>query len=234
MAVRHRPQPAAPVPQAQPDRDGGAGPARPAGRLARARTTTTRVDERVAAAPAAPGLRDAVGALPDDQRAALELRVVQQLPYEEVAGRLDCSINAARLRVSRALRALTAELKGAGRETPAPAELIALGDQLEAAAQRALGRRRARRQVVLNAAASLIVAVPLTLSVAGSSLVGSAAPVTTPTPTPQRDRHHRRHRRPSGRVTTDDFPPREIARMRAAPTPEMLLLPTTVPRPALR
>src|SRR4051795_4847061 len=71
------------------------------------------VDERVAARSMRPVLLDAVGALPDDQRAALELRVVQQLPYEEVAHRLDCSINAARLRVSRALRALTAELKGA-------------------------------------------------------------------------------------------------------------------------
>jgi DNA-directed RNA polymerase specialized sigma24 family protein len=38
---------------------------------------------------------------------------VQQLPYEEVAGRLDCSINAARLRVSRALRSLTTQLEGA-------------------------------------------------------------------------------------------------------------------------
>jgi len=36
--------------------------------------------------------------------------VVDQLPYEEVAGRLGCSENAARLRVSRALRALTVEL----------------------------------------------------------------------------------------------------------------------------
>jgi hypothetical protein len=117
---------------------------------------------------------------------------------------------------------------------PLPPELIALGDQLEAAAQRALGRRRARRQVVLNAAASLIVAVPLTLSVAGSSLVGAAAPVTTPTPTPQAIAEIGAAAGPSGRVTTDDFPPREIARMRAAPNSEMLLLPTTVPRPALR
>ena len=71
------------------------------------------VDERVAAGAMRPALQHAVSGLPADQRAALELRVVQQLPYEEVAGRLDCSINAARLRVSRALRALTLELKGA-------------------------------------------------------------------------------------------------------------------------
>ena len=69
-----------------------------------------RVDERMAAAAMAPALAVAVDGLPPDQRRALELRVVDQLPYEEVAGRLGCSENAARLRVSRALRALTVEL----------------------------------------------------------------------------------------------------------------------------
>jgi RNA polymerase sigma factor (sigma-70 family) len=69
-----------------------------------------RVDERVAAAAMAPALAVAVEGLPADQRRALELRVVDQLPYEEVAGRLGCSENAARLRVSRALRSLTLEL----------------------------------------------------------------------------------------------------------------------------
>src|SRR4051812_39263820 len=72
------------------------------------------VDERIAATSLKPALQDAVGSLPSEQRAALELRVVQQLPYEEVAHELGCSINAARLRVSRALRALTVELGGAG------------------------------------------------------------------------------------------------------------------------
>jgi RNA polymerase sigma factor (sigma-70 family) len=70
------------------------------------------VDERVAARSLAPALAAAVRLLPPDQRRALELRVVQQLDYEEVAGRLGCSQNAARLRVSRALRALTLELQG--------------------------------------------------------------------------------------------------------------------------
>src|SRR4051794_22536756 len=72
-----------------------------------------RVDERVAASAMAPALRTAVGALPTEQRRALELRVVEQLDYEEVAGRLGCSQNAARLRVSRALRALTLSMRGA-------------------------------------------------------------------------------------------------------------------------
>lgn len=70
------------------------------------------VDERITADTLREALLHAVEALPHDQRRALELRIVEQLSYEEVAGRLDCSINAARLRVSRALRALTAEFKG--------------------------------------------------------------------------------------------------------------------------
>ena len=63
-----------------------------------------------------PALHIAVEGLPSPQRRALELRVVQQLSYDEVAGRLGCSQNAARLRVSRALRTLTLTLGSAGRE----------------------------------------------------------------------------------------------------------------------
>jgi RNA polymerase sigma-70 factor (ECF subfamily) len=72
-----------------------------------------RVDEADRAQSLRGVLTDAVGALPGEQRAALELRVVEQLPYEEVAGRLGCSQNAARLRVSRALRSLFVEMGGA-------------------------------------------------------------------------------------------------------------------------
>jgi RNA polymerase sigma factor (sigma-70 family) len=71
------------------------------------------VDERITAGSLAPILRRALRALPLDQRRALELRVVQQLDYEEIAGALGCSQNAARLRVSRALRALGLKLRGA-------------------------------------------------------------------------------------------------------------------------
>ena len=71
------------------------------------------VDERLEAGALAPALRLAVKALPREQRRALELRVVQQLDYEEVAGALGCSQNAARLRVSRALRSLGMKLRGA-------------------------------------------------------------------------------------------------------------------------
>jgi RNA polymerase sigma-70 factor (ECF subfamily) len=72
-----------------------------------------RVDEAQRAQSLRGQLDAAVGALPSDQRAALELRVVEDLPYEEVAGRLGCSQNAARLRVSRALRALTLSMGAA-------------------------------------------------------------------------------------------------------------------------
>ena len=71
------------------------------------------VDERLEAGSLAPALRLAIKALPREQRRALELRVVQQLEYEEVAGALGCSQNAARLRVSRALRSLGLKLRGA-------------------------------------------------------------------------------------------------------------------------
>jgi RNA polymerase sigma factor (sigma-70 family) len=72
-----------------------------------------RVDERSEVGALVPLLRHAVRALPAEQRRALELRVVHGLPYEAVAGRLGCSTNAARLRVSRALRALTTQMSSA-------------------------------------------------------------------------------------------------------------------------
>jgi RNA polymerase sigma-70 factor (ECF subfamily) len=71
-----------------------------------------RVDEREEAVALTPRLRGALRALPAEQRRAVQLRIVHGLPYEEVAGRLGCSQNAARLRVSRALRALTVQLRG--------------------------------------------------------------------------------------------------------------------------
>ena len=72
-----------------------------------------RVDERSEVSSLTPLLHHAVRALPAEQRRALELRIVHQLPYEAVAGRLGCSQNAARLRVSRALRALTTQMRSA-------------------------------------------------------------------------------------------------------------------------
>ena len=53
-------------------------------------------------------LPEALDELPEHERAALELRVVDELPYEDVAARLGVRPAAARLRVSRALRRLSA------------------------------------------------------------------------------------------------------------------------------
>ena len=48
--------------------------------------------------------------LPDTARAALQLRFVEDLPYDAIAERLDCSPEAARQRVSSALRSLRKRL----------------------------------------------------------------------------------------------------------------------------
>jgi RNA polymerase sigma factor (sigma-70 family) len=53
-------------------------------------------------------LADALEMLPEHEREALELRVVDELPYTAVAARLGVRPAAARLRVSRALRRLSA------------------------------------------------------------------------------------------------------------------------------
>jgi RNA polymerase sigma-70 factor (ECF subfamily) len=67
-------------------------------------------EARAAAAARAPELAAALARLPSDQRAAVDLRVVQQLSFGDVAARLDCSERAARMRVSRALRTLRTHL----------------------------------------------------------------------------------------------------------------------------
>jgi RNA polymerase sigma factor (sigma-70 family) len=63
----------------------------------------TAVEQRLSPRQA---LREALESLPPHEREALELRVVDELPYEQVAARLAIRPAAARLRVSRALRRL--------------------------------------------------------------------------------------------------------------------------------
>lgn len=72
-----------------------------------------RIEERDRAARLSPALSAALDTLPATQRDALELRVVHELPYREVASSLDCSETAARIRVMRALTSLARRLKGA-------------------------------------------------------------------------------------------------------------------------
>jgi len=121
---------------------------------------------------------------------------------------------------------------------PLPPELIALGDQLETAAGRAVGRRRSKRQLVLNAAASLVVGVPLAISVVSGGLPGapvSSAPAPDAQPAAALDARAIADLSAAGggeRVTFDDFPPRQL-RVKPAPSSELLVLPVSL-RPALR
>lgn len=70
-------------------------------------------DERARAARMAPEIAGALALLPAGQRRAVELRVVDELRYAQVAQSLGCSEVAARLRVLRALDSLARRLKGA-------------------------------------------------------------------------------------------------------------------------
>jgi RNA polymerase sigma factor (sigma-70 family) len=67
------------------------------------------------AATAGPALERALDSLPDTQREALELRVIDGLDYREAAAQMGTSEQNARIRVSRALRALSTRLQGAPR-----------------------------------------------------------------------------------------------------------------------
>ena len=57
-------------------------------------------------------IKTALEELPDEQRDAVRLRVIEELGYDEIAARLGCSSGAARTRVSRGLRTLHAQLQG--------------------------------------------------------------------------------------------------------------------------
>jgi RNA polymerase sigma factor (sigma-70 family) len=71
------------------------------------------MNDRLDAERLAPRLSRALDSLPTSQRRALELRVVEELPYRQVASSLGCSEVAARIRVTRALGSLSRLLKGA-------------------------------------------------------------------------------------------------------------------------
>jgi RNA polymerase sigma factor (sigma-70 family) len=68
------------------------------------------IEERAGLAGTRAALREELAQLSEDQREALRLRVVDQRPYPEVAAVLGVSEQAARARVSRGLRALSAAL----------------------------------------------------------------------------------------------------------------------------
>ena len=71
------------------------------------------IDELVDAQSLTPSLYAALAELTDGERAALDLRVVDDLRFDEVAELLELASPAVRMRVTRALRALRARLAGA-------------------------------------------------------------------------------------------------------------------------
>ena len=73
-----------------------------------------RIEDLVDFAPIRGAIEEALLTLGEDQREALRLRVIEELPYEEVARRLACSEQNARQRVSRALRRLALMLQERG------------------------------------------------------------------------------------------------------------------------
>jgi RNA polymerase sigma-70 factor (ECF subfamily) len=70
-----------------------------------------RIEELIDFEAVASVIDELVRQLPPDQRLAVGLRIVQGLPYVEVARRLNCREDAARARVSRALRRLAGQLR---------------------------------------------------------------------------------------------------------------------------
>ena len=75
-----------------------------------------RVEERTYAEHVAPQLALALAALPAGQREAVQLHVVDELPYAAVATRLGVSELAVRLRVMRGLKRLARAVGGAAGE----------------------------------------------------------------------------------------------------------------------
>jgi RNA polymerase sigma factor (sigma-70 family) len=70
------------------------------------------IAERLDAHSAREILRSALSDLPAGQQRAIELRVVRELDYDDVARELGTTVVAARIRVMRALRSLAEALKG--------------------------------------------------------------------------------------------------------------------------
>ena len=70
-----------------------------------------RIEALVDFEPMRGALREAVAELPSAQAEAVHLRVVDDLPYPEVANRLGCTEGAARVRVSRGLTRIAESLE---------------------------------------------------------------------------------------------------------------------------
>lgn len=67
-------------------------------------------ESRIDAASQMPELTQALNALPDTQRQALQLRVIEEMDYDQAAALMGTSEHNARIRVSRALKTLSIRL----------------------------------------------------------------------------------------------------------------------------
>ncbi len=74
---------------------------------------TDASNDRLDAEQLTPALTAALDTLPPSQRQAVELRIVHELPFKQIARTLGCSEVAARIRVTRALGTLSRVLKEA-------------------------------------------------------------------------------------------------------------------------
>ncbi len=70
------------------------------------------IEAQIDAGRATADLLRALDDLPDTQRQALQLRVVEELDYDQAAALMGISEQNARIRVSRALKALSMRLQG--------------------------------------------------------------------------------------------------------------------------
>jgi RNA polymerase sigma-70 factor (ECF subfamily) len=69
-----------------------------------------RIEELADFAPTGAAVRRALATLSDDDQRVLRLRVVEARPYREIAALLDCTEQAARVRVARGLQRLNGHL----------------------------------------------------------------------------------------------------------------------------
>ncbi len=86
------------------------------------RSMTDREIERIEELAASQSIREAVARnldrLPADQREAVRLRIIEGLPYADIAARLGLTASGTRTRVTRAMRTLRGMLEGEGEELP--------------------------------------------------------------------------------------------------------------------
>jgi RNA polymerase sigma-70 factor, ECF subfamily len=86
------------------------------------RALTDKEMERIEELAASQSIREAVARdldrLPADQREAVRLRVIEGLPYADIAARLGLTASGTRTMVTRAMRTLRGMLEGEGEELP--------------------------------------------------------------------------------------------------------------------